>query len=176
MYDNGCRKEGNCSIGKNNPHRKIMGNRKKLENVCASKTSLTDTAINSPKNVEDIAIKTIAGKNIPQMIPERSVKNTAIRIGINAFNVPKNIAPDVLANISRFSGIGANNNLSNDLLLFSNVTVTASIEVVPKRTDTATTPAKILGILSNPEPDLTKNIPVHANGNTNPQLMFGGLM
>ncbi len=146
-----------------------------MEKVCASKTSLTDTAINKPKKVDDIAINIIAGNAIAQTIPERSVKKIAIRIGINAFSVPKNIAPDVLANINKFNGIGANNSLSNDLLFFSNVTVTASIEVVPKRTDTATTPAKILGILSNPEPDLTKNIPVHAKGKTNPQLMFGGL-
>lgn len=153
-----------------------MGNRKKLEKVCASKTSLTDTAINKPRKVEDIAIKITAGITIDQMIPERSARKTAIMIGTNAFNIPKSMAPDVLANINKFSGIGDNNNLSNDLLLFSNVTVTASKEVVPKRIDTATTPGKIVGIFSNPEPDLMKNIPVHANGNTRPQLMLGGLM
>ncbi len=176
MYDNGLRKKGNFSIGKNSPQRKIIGNLKKLEKVCASKTSLTETAINKPKKVDDIAIKIIAGINIIQIIPERSAKNSAIIIGINAFNIPKIIAPDVLASINKFNGIGANSNLSNDLLLFSNVTVTASMEVVPKRIDTATTPGRIFGILSKPEPDLMKNIPVHANGKTNPQLMFGGFI
>jgi len=147
-----------------------------LEKVCASKTSLTDTAINKPRKVEDIAIKIMAGINMTQIVPERSVRKIAIIIGTNAFNTPKNTAPDVFASISRFSGIGDSNSLSNDLLLFSKVTVTANMEVVPKRMDTATTPGKILGILSNPEPDLTKNIPVHANGNTRPQLIFGGLI
>jgi len=46
-------------MGKNNPHRNIMGNLKKLENVCASKTSLTEVAINSPMNVDAIEMRTI---------------------------------------------------------------------------------------------------------------------
>ena len=153
-----------------------MGNRKKLEKVWASNTSLTDTAINKPRNVEDIAINTIAGTKAIQMIPDRSVKNTAIIIGTNALTIPNMMAPDVFANISRFSEIGANSNLSNDLPLFSKVTVTASMEVVPKRIEIVTTPGRIVGILSNPVPDLIKNIAVHANGNIKPQLMLGGLM
>ena len=153
-----------------------MGNRKKLEKVWASKTSLTDTAMNSPKNVEDMAISIIAGTKAIQMVPERSVKKTAIIIGTNALTEPNRMAPEVLASISRFSEIGANSNLSKERLLFSKVTVTASMEVVPKRTEIATTPGRILGILSNPVPDLMKNILVHANGNIKPQLMLGGLI
>jgi hypothetical protein len=41
-------KEGMDAMGKKSPHRKIMGKRKKFENVWASKTSFTETAIKSP--------------------------------------------------------------------------------------------------------------------------------
>jgi len=37
-----------------------MGNLKKLENVCASKTSLTEVAMNSPINVDAMEIRTMA--------------------------------------------------------------------------------------------------------------------
>jgi hypothetical protein len=43
-----------------------MGNRKKLEKVWASKTSLTATAMNSPKKVEATAISSTAGRNNAQ--------------------------------------------------------------------------------------------------------------
>jgi len=39
-------------MGKNTPQRKIMGKRKKLEKVWASKTSLTAAAIKRPRKVE----------------------------------------------------------------------------------------------------------------------------
>ena len=56
------------AIGKNSPQRKIIGKRKKLENVCASNTSLTETAIKSPRNVDETAISTKAGKTVSQTI------------------------------------------------------------------------------------------------------------
>jgi hypothetical protein len=151
-----------------------MGNRKKLEKVRASKTSLTDTAMNNPRNAEDMAISIIAGIKAIQMAPDKSVRKTAMIIGTNALAAPNRMAPDVFASISRFREMGANSNLSNEQLRFSKVTVTASIEVVPKRMEIATTPGRILGILSNPLPDLIKNILVHASGNIKPQLILGG--
>jgi hypothetical protein len=54
------------------------------------------------------------------------------------------------------------------------VTVTASIEVVPNRTEIATTPGRRVRTLSNPLPDFMKNIPVQARGKIKPQLMLGG--
>jgi hypothetical protein len=48
-------------MGKNNPQRKIMGNRKKLENVWASKTSLTEVAMNNPIKVEAMEIRIMVG-------------------------------------------------------------------------------------------------------------------
>ena len=44
-------------MGKNKPHKKTIGKRRKLEKVCASKTSLTETATNRPRNVELTAMK-----------------------------------------------------------------------------------------------------------------------
>jgi hypothetical protein len=69
---------------------------------------------------------------------------------------------------------------------FSKVTVTASMEVVPKSTDTAITPGSRAGMLSRPDPacavpcaagrpERMKNMAVQARGKTIPQLMFGGL-
>jgi hypothetical protein len=49
-------------MGKNRPHRKIMGKRKKFEKVWASNTSFTETAMNRPRNVELIAMRTTAGE------------------------------------------------------------------------------------------------------------------
>jgi hypothetical protein len=48
-YEIGRRKIGRLLTGRNKPHRNSMGNRKKLENVCASNTSFAETAISSPK-------------------------------------------------------------------------------------------------------------------------------
>ena len=162
-------------MGKKRPQRNIIGNLKKFENVCASKTSFVETAINSPRNVETIAIRIIAGITIIQDIVERSVKKRAKTIGTTAFTDPKKMAPEVLANIRSFKEIGARSNLANELFFFSNVIVTANIEVVPNKTERAITPGKSEGMLSSPRPDLIKNIPVQAIGKIRPQLIFGGL-
>jgi len=166
---------GSDMMGKNSPHRKIMGNLKKLEKVCASKTSLTETAIKSPRKVDTIPIRIIDGITNDHAIPERSTRNAAIIIGTKALTIPKKIAPEVLASIRSSREIGARSNLSNDRLLLSKVIVTASIEVVPKRMEMVITPGRSARTLSNPLPDLMKNIPVQAKGKMIPQLMLGGL-
>jgi hypothetical protein len=43
-------------MGRNNPHRNSIGNRKKLENVCASNTSFAETENIRPRSVEVTAI------------------------------------------------------------------------------------------------------------------------
>jgi hypothetical protein len=70
--------------------------------------------------------------------------------------------------------IGARRRRSKDRFFFSNVTVTESMEVVPKRIEMATRPGRREGMLSSPLPDLMKNIPVHARGKMIPQLTLGG--
>jgi hypothetical protein len=173
-YEKGCRKIGSESIGKNSPQRNIIGKRKKLEKVCASNTSLTDTAIKSPRKVDAIAIRSIAGSTTGHEIVEMSVISMAIITGTIALTEPKNIAPDVFAIINIFRDMGASSSRSKEWFFFSNVTVTASIDVVPKSTEMAITPGSSSGIVSNPLPDFIKNIPVHAIGNIRPQLILGG--
>ena len=56
-------------IGKYKPPRKSIGNLKKFDKVCASNTSLTDTATNNPRNADVSAIKNTLRKTINQSIP-----------------------------------------------------------------------------------------------------------
>lgn len=172
-YDNGLIKAGRLSIGINSPHKNIIGNLKKFEKVCASKTSLTETAINNPRKVEVTAINTTPINVNGQFIPDKSTINNANSTGMNAFIIPKIIAPVVFASIKRLRLTGASSSLSNDLLLLSKVIVTASIDVVPKRTDNAITPGSIARI-STSLFDRIKNIRVHETGKIMPQLIFGG--
>lgn len=173
QYDKGLINLGKFGRGINKPHKKIMGNLKKLEKVWASKTSLTETAINKPKKVEVIEIKkilTIAGS---QLISERSVKSTAKNRGTRALKTPKIMAPLVLANIKVFKSIGANKSRLKEACFFSKVIVTASIEVVPKRIDKDIKPGKKPGI-STGASVLKKNIKVQEIGKSSPQLILGG--
>jgi len=71
--------------------------------------------------------------------------------------------------------MGASSSLSKDLLRLSKVIVTDNMDVVPKRIEIVMTPGKSDRTLSNPLPDLIKNIPVHASGKIKPQDMLGGL-
>jgi head-tail adaptor len=165
---------GKDIIGKNKPHRKIIGKRKKLENVWASNTSLDDTAIKSPKSVDTIAIRIIAGTTKIQAIPERSARKAAISTGTKALTIPKRIAPEVLASIRSSSDIGASSNLSKERLRLSNVIVTDKTDVVPKRMEIVITPGNRDRTPSSPLPDLIKNMPVQTIGNIMPQEMLGG--
>lgn len=63
-----------------------------MENVWASKTSLTDTAINSPRNVDVKAIKRILPTSDPPATPEKSAMKEATSKGKNAFNTPNSQA------------------------------------------------------------------------------------
>ena len=100
--------------------------------------------------------------------------NEAIRIGISALTIPKSMAPLVLASIKRSKEIGASSKRSKELFFFSKVTVTASMEVVPKRIEIAIKPGSKAGMLSNPLPERIRNIPVQAKGKMMPQLILGG--
>jgi hypothetical protein len=106
-------------------------------------------------------------------MPDRFVRKHANKTGTKALNSPKRMAPLVLASIKRFKSIGAKRSLSKERLLLSKVIVTASIEVVPKRTDRLITPGR-RSRTSTAVCDFKKNISVQATGKTNPQLIFGG--
>jgi hypothetical protein len=174
MYERGLIKIGSRSIGRNRPQRNIMGNLKKLENVCASNTSLTETAMKRPRNVDVTAMRNTPTAKDNHATPDKSTKNEAIITGIKALTMPKTIAPVVLAIISRFRLMGESSNRSKERLLRSNVMVTESIDVVPNNTDRAITPGR-MSLISTGESERTKNINVQEMGKMIPQLMFGGL-
>lgn len=121
------------ATGRYRPQRKTTGNRTKLENVYAAQTSLTDTAINSPRKAAVLAIRTTTGSSVPQLIADRSVMKPASSTGTNALMTPNRIAPDVFASISSSSSIGASNSRSNERPFFSKVTVTASTDIMRRR-------------------------------------------
>ena len=160
-------------MGKNRPQRKIIGKRKKLEKVWASNTSLTATAMNRPRKVEARAIISTAGTNTSQLTWPRSTRNEAMTTGTKALTAPNRMAPLVLASISSQKGTGASSSRSKLRFFFSKVMVTASMEVVPNSTDTATTPGSTSGMAPRPEPVRMKNMAVQASGKMSPQLMFG---
>src|SRR4030043_629310 len=158
---------GSACTGIKSPQRKIIGKRKKLEKVCASKTSLTDTAIKRPRRVEVTEIRKIAPSAGSQLMPDRLVIKDANKTGTNALNRPKGMAPLVLASIKKFRSRGAKRSLSKERLLFSKVMGTASTEVVPKRMDRLITPGRRSRTFTAVW-DLKKNISVQATGKTNP--------
>lgn len=151
-----------------------MGNLKKFENVCASKTSLTDVAINNPMKVDAMEIRITARIMKDKFISEEFIKKVATMNGTKAFAIPKMIAPRVFANIIRLKGKGESKILSKVLLFFSKVMVTESMDVVPKSMDMAIMPGSIDMISIILPPVLIKNMPAHAKGNMIPQLIFGG--
>ena len=168
----GRRKRGKLEIGINSPQRKSIGKRKKFEKVCASKTCLADTAINSPVNDDVMAISKTASKSIPQLTALKSIKKLAKMTGTNALKIPNRIVPAIFASTMRFKLIGASSNRSNDLPLRSKVIVTASMEVVPNRTLMEIRPGSNSRIL--PSGERMSCISDHERGKMIPQLMFGG--
>jgi hypothetical protein len=129
--------------------------------------------MNNPRKVDVTAIKTTPEKSKGHWMPPRSTKNDANRTGMNALIIPKMIAPVVFASIRRFRLIGERSNRSNERLFLSNVIVTESMEVVPKRIDSAMTPGR-MALISTSLPLRKKNIRVHEMGKMIPQLKFGG--
>src|SRR4030043_1410342 len=97
-------------------HKKIIGKRKNLEKVCASKTSLTDTAIKRPRRVEVTEIRKTAPSTGSQLMPDRLVIKDANKTGTNALKRPKRMAPLVLASIKKFKSRGAKRHLSKERL------------------------------------------------------------
>src|SRR4030042_3310311 len=95
MYESGRRNTGSDMIGKKSPHKNISGNLKKLEKVWASKISLTETAMKSPRKVDTIPMRIMAGITKDHAIPDRSARNAAITTGTKALTTPKSIAPEV---------------------------------------------------------------------------------
>jgi len=170
----GWRTAGKADTGKKRPHKKTIGNLKKFERVCASKISVTETAMSRPRKVEVTAIIRMAGKTTLHATMDRSTINAAINMGMHALTNPKKKAPAVFANTRSSSEIGASSKRSNERLFFSKVMATANMEVVPKKTDSDIKPGRIDKKSGEALSVLMKNMPAQDKGKIIPQLMFGG--
>jgi len=93
-----------------------------------------------PRKVDAMEVSVTAPRAGPHAIPSIPPMPRAMATGTRAFAIPKMMAPSVLASISSSSDMGARSSRSKDRPFFSKVTVTASMEVVPNKTATATTP------------------------------------
>ena len=119
--------------GKKTPQRKIMGNRKKLDMVIASKTSFTPTEIRIPSNEkarpERMMIKTKEKKCLIER-PIIGIKKIVIqKVMIN----PNRVLPRVLPERMVLKFNGARRSRSRAPILFSKVITMAAMEVHEKR-------------------------------------------
>jgi len=143
-----------------------------LDNVWASKTSLTELAINTPsaenskaeRNRTVIRLRGFATTVSRKKIEKRTIKPP--------FIIPNTAPPRIFPRMIPSKEIGARRRRSNDPIRFSNVRTIAHIEVVPNRTDIPTNPGTISRM---PEGFLIEKARTRAAGNMIPQLIFGGL-
>jgi len=129
--------------------------------------------MNNPSNVEIMDKRIIPEMRIAQLATKALKYKTENKTGTMLLKIPNNIAPEIFAIISSSILIGANNNRSKERAFLSNVIVTDSIEVVPKRIDIPTIPGKTSSML-NAVLVLINIISIHAKGKIIPQLIFGG--
>ena len=119
--------------GKKTPQRNIMGNRKKLDIVIASKTSLTPTEIRTPSNEnarpERMMIKI---REIGLLIDEPMIGMIKIMTK-KVMTKPNRVLPRVLPKRMVLKFNGARRSLSRAPILFSNVITIAAIDVHEKR-------------------------------------------
>jgi hypothetical protein len=151
-----------------------MGNRKKLDNVWASNTSFADTAMNRPNKADATAMRKTPATAVPLSIPFKGTKNAANATGIKALIKPNKTAPKILAKTKVPIPMGATSRRSKERLLFSNVTVTANMEVVPNNTLMAINPGRSSSMPTLPFERISC-IKAQERGKRIPQLILGGL-
>jgi hypothetical protein len=119
-------------IGKKTPHRKIIGKRKKLERVIASKASRTPTEIKMPKKAK-AKQEIIREANREKGWDTRKPKTKTIKTkAISAITNPKAAAPNPLPNRSVLRWMGAMSKRSRASIRFSKLITMAAMEVVEK--------------------------------------------
>jgi hypothetical protein len=118
---------------KKTPHRNIIGNRKKLDMVMASKTSFTPTEIRIPSNEkarpDRMMIKTKEKKCLIERPIIRIKKIVIQKVMIN----PNRVLPRVLPKRMVLILKGARRSLSRAPILFSKVITMAAMDVDEKR-------------------------------------------
>jgi hypothetical protein len=119
--------------GKKTPQRKIMGNRKKLDMVMASKTSFTPTEIRIPSNENARPERMMTNtKEIGERIDKPMIgiiKIVTKKVMINPNRVLPSVLPKRIVLIFR----GARRSLSRAPILFSKVITMAAMDVEEKR-------------------------------------------
>jgi hypothetical protein len=127
------RGKGMEDTGKKTPHRNIMGKRKKLDMVMASKTSFTPTEIRIPSNekarLERIMMNRKEKRCFTEM-PIIGIKKIVIK---NVIINPNRVLPSVLPKRMVLIFNGASISLSRAPILFSKVITMAAMDVHEKR-------------------------------------------
>jgi len=127
------RGKGIEDTGKKTPQRKIMGNRKKLDMVMASKTSFTPTEIRIPRREKARPEKIKMRTNAQKCFTESPMSGIRMRVMKTATISPKRALPSVLPKRMVLKFNGARRSLSRAPILFSNVITIAAMEVHEKR-------------------------------------------
>jgi hypothetical protein len=119
--------------GRKTPQRKIIGNRKKLDMVIASKTSLTPTEIRIPSNEKARPERMMLSTKEKRCCTERpiiGIKKIVIqKVMIN----PNRVLPRALPKRMVLILKGARRSLSKAPILFSKVMTMAAMDVEEKR-------------------------------------------
>jgi len=119
--------------GKKTPQRKIIGNRKKLDMVIASKTSLTPTDIRIPRREKARPEKMKMRTNAQKCFTESPMSGIRVRVMKTATISPKRALPRVLPKRMVLKFNGARRSRSRAPILFSKVITIAAMEVHEKR-------------------------------------------
>jgi hypothetical protein len=119
--------------GKKTPQRKIIGNRKKLDMVIASKTSFTPTEIKIPRREKARPEKMKIRTNAQKCFTESPMSGIRMRVMKTATISPKRVLPRVLPKRMVLKFNGARRSLSRAPILFSKVITMAAMEVQEKR-------------------------------------------
>ncbi len=118
--------------GKKTPQRKIMGNRKKLDIVMASKTSFTPTEIRIPRREKARPEKMKMRTNAQKCFTESPMSGIRMRVMKTATISPKRVLPRDLPKRMVLKFNGARRSRSRAPILFSKVITMAAMEVHEK--------------------------------------------
>ena len=171
-YDTGWRKDGRALTGMKTPQRKIIGKRKKLAKVIASKISFTATETSVP-NAEKTKADSTNEKN-KNIVFENGTPKKIIDPARNILEIrtPKITPPIIFPNKIALRDSGASSKRSNVFVLRSKIITIASADVAANRIAIAIKPDANSVI---PEGFLRINASAITIGNIIPQLRLGGL-
>jgi hypothetical protein len=127
------RGNGMEETGKKTPQRKIIGNRKKLDIVMASKTSFTPTEIRIPSNEKARPERRMIKTKEKKCLMERPIIGIKKIVIQKVMIKPNRVLPRVFPKRMVLILKGARRSLSKAPILFSNVITMAAMDVDEKR-------------------------------------------